>query len=109
MEISAILAHLAEKKILPSANWKFTTLDAAFESFTLPLSDRQRLYKEVQIGLYQRSAICIKHHPADLPAYLQAWRYRERIFDSEPRSINKSEKDISPATPDKLSVKESGK
>lgn len=77
-------------------------LDAAFEGFTLPLPDRQQLYKEVQIGLYQRLAICVKHHPEDFHVYLQAWRYWEKIIGREPLSVNKSEKNSSPIISEKL-------
>lgn len=78
------------------------TLDAAFKGFTLPLPDRQQFYKEVLIGLYQRLAICVKHHPEDFHAYLQAWRHWEEIVDSEPPSNNESEKGNSPISSDKL-------
>lgn len=36
---------------------------------------KQTLYEEVLIGLYFRIARCIKHHPQDLPIYLNAWSY----------------------------------
>ena len=59
------------------------TLDAAFSELTSALPDRRQLYNEVQIGLYQRLAICVKHHPTDLPAYLEAWEYWKEIISSE--------------------------
>ncbi|MGH2318040.1 aminoglycoside phosphotransferase family protein [Planococcus sp. SE5232] len=77
-------------------------LDAAFEVFTLPLPDRQQLYMEVLIGLYQRLAICVKHHPENFHAYLQAWKYWEGIVGREPLSVNKTEKNSSPISSEKL-------
>jgi aminoglycoside phosphotransferase len=35
----------------------------------------QLLSEEVLIGLYLRLATCIRHHPNDLEAYLNAWNY----------------------------------
>lgn len=36
---------------------------------------RNVLYEEVVIVLYCRLDTCMRHHPEDLEAYLQAWRY----------------------------------
>ncbi|CAM4010788.1 phosphotransferase [Saccharibacillus endophyticus] len=36
-------------------------------------ADISRLWEETLIQLYCRIGICIKHHPHDLPGYLQAW------------------------------------
>lgn len=36
-------------------------------------ADTSRLREETLIQLYCRIGICIKHHPHDLPGYLQAW------------------------------------
>ncbi|MBB6675715.1 hypothetical protein [Cohnella lubricantis] len=37
--------------------------------------DRARLIDEVTIQLYCRIGLSKKHHPDDLPDYLQAWEY----------------------------------
>jgi len=85
------------------------SLDAAFEGYALPLPESRQFYSEVLIGLYQRIAICMKHHPADLPEYLLAWEYWTDLIGSQLLSINKSLKDPRPTCADVLSVKESGK
>lgn len=58
------------------------TLDSAIAELTAELPEQKLLYEEVRIGLYVRIAICIKHHPADLPAYLKAWDYWSQIADN---------------------------
>lgn len=58
------------------------TLDVALEKLSVELPEKKWLYEEVRIGLYVRIGICLKHHPADLPAYLNAWDYWSRIADN---------------------------
>lgn len=36
--------------------------------------DTSRINEEVRVQLYCRIGLCIKHHPHDLPGYLQAWK-----------------------------------
>lgn len=62
---------------------KKETLDAGFSQMTAALPESSQLYKEVQIGLYQRLAICLKHHPADFPVYLEAWEYWNKTITQE--------------------------
>lgn len=38
------------------------------------------LNEEILIGLYLRMATCIKHHPADLEQYMEAWVYWKNII-----------------------------
>ena len=59
------------------------TLNAVFNEMAAILPDKRKLYEEVLIGLYQRLAICVKHHPADLPVYLNAWKYWKEIIGNE--------------------------
>ncbi|MBT2572206.1 aminoglycoside phosphotransferase family protein [Planococcus sp. ISL-110] len=59
------------------------TLDSAFGMLSMELPGNKQLYEEVLIGLYLRLAICVKHHPADFPAYLKAWSYWSRIVNSQ--------------------------
>lgn len=40
------------------------------------------LNEEILIGLYLRMATCIKHHPADLKQYMDAWVYWKEIIGS---------------------------
>lgn len=54
-------------------------LDSAINVLSSDLPNSKQLYEEVLIGLYQRMSICVKHHPADFPAYLEAWNYWREI------------------------------
>ncbi|KAA0957614.1 aminoglycoside phosphotransferase family protein [Planococcus sp. ANT_H30] len=56
--------------------------DAAAAKLTVNTSNTKQLYEEVLIGLYQRLAICLKHHPADWLAYLEVWDYWTEIVDN---------------------------
>lgn len=58
------------------------TLYSALVLLTVELPEKKQLYKEVLIGLYMRLAICVKHHPQDLPDYLEAWDYWNEIADN---------------------------
>ncbi|RAP77781.1 aminoglycoside phosphotransferase family protein [Paenibacillus montanisoli] len=51
------------------------TLLPAFELLQHEPLEQAELVREVMIRLYHRIAVCLLHHPHDLPAYLQAWPY----------------------------------
>jgi aminoglycoside phosphotransferase len=41
------------------------------------------LCEEVLIALYCRIGTCVRHHPADLPRYLEAWQQWQTIYHKE--------------------------
>ncbi|SES88748.1 phosphotransferase [Paenibacillus sp. NFR01] len=55
------------------------TLFAAYAFLEQGTVDKLRLIDEVSIQLYCRIGLSIKHHPNDLPEYLQAWRHWREI------------------------------
>lgn len=50
-------------------------IDEVVEKSVFHNRAREALYEEVVIVLYCRLDTCLRHHPEDLEAYLQAWRY----------------------------------
>lgn len=58
-------------------------LDSAITVLSTDVPARKQLYEEVLIVLYQRLGICVKHHPVDFPAYLEAWNYWREIVDCQ--------------------------
>ncbi|PZD97001.1 hypothetical protein DNH61_04965 [Paenibacillus sambharensis] len=52
----------------------YETISAAFEQLAVG-TKQDRIYEEVLIGLYFRISTCLKHHPHDLQAYLDAWEW----------------------------------
>lgn len=55
------------------------TLFGAYAYLEQGTVDKLRLIDEVSIQLYCRIGLSIKHHPGDLPEYLQAWRHWREI------------------------------
>lgn len=53
------------------------TIEASASYFN---RNRQQLYEDVIIGLYNRIATCILHHPYDLKTYLKAWDYWKTVY-----------------------------
>ncbi|HEK9099988.1 aminoglycoside phosphotransferase family protein [Bacillus pfraonensis] len=51
------------------------TIDEVVEKSVFHNRAREALYEEVVIVLYCRLDTCLRHHPENLEAYLQAWRY----------------------------------
>ncbi|MFC0216690.1 phosphotransferase [Paenibacillus chartarius] len=50
------------------------TLFAVYDLLRHAPFERARLRDEVLFQLYCRIGICVRHHPHDLPGYLQAWK-----------------------------------
>ncbi|WP_379139140.1 phosphotransferase [Paenibacillus sp. sgz500958] len=55
------------------------TLMAAFDHLKQGSVSQTRLIDEVSVQLYCRVGLSIKHHPQDLPEYLEAWEYWKRL------------------------------
>lgn len=51
------------------------TLLAAFDLLERVQVERSRLIEETRIQLYCRIGLSVKHHPHDLPGYLEAWKH----------------------------------
>ncbi|MEJ8303908.1 phosphotransferase [Saccharibacillus sacchari] len=51
------------------------TLLTAFDTLQRVRIERSRLIEEVLIQLYCRIGLSVRHHPHDLPGYLEAWTY----------------------------------
>ncbi|MHA0858395.1 hypothetical protein ACH8E3_16155 [Paenibacillus sp. CMAA1364] len=49
-------------------------LYTAYDQLEQGLIDRKRLIDKVTIQLYCRIGLRVKHHPDDLPEYLEAWK-----------------------------------
>ncbi|ANU11086.1 hypothetical protein A1A1_13712 [Planococcus antarcticus DSM 14505] len=58
-------------------------LDFAIDRLIVKVPNNKQFYGEVLIILYQRLAICRKHHPADWQAYLEIWNYWNTIVNSQ--------------------------
>lgn len=57
-------------------------LNSLTARLTVNTPNTKQLDEDVLIGLYQRLAICMKHHPADWLAYFEVWDYWSTIVDN---------------------------
>jgi hypothetical protein len=55
------------------------TIHSAASELNIGPRNSQHLNEQVLIGLFFRISSCIKHHPSDLPQYLEAWDYWKGI------------------------------
>ncbi|OWA34966.1 hypothetical protein B9G55_14600 [Saccharibacillus sp. O16] len=58
------------------------TLLDAYDTLKHEAAGRSRLIREVLIQLYCRIGLSVKHHPHDLPGYLEAWGYWKKLGET---------------------------
>lgn len=58
------------------------TLLEAYDTLEHETFDKTRLIHEMLIHLYCRTGLSVRHHPHDLPGYLEAWAYWKKLCET---------------------------